>query len=142
MPARRKLTLSDPELLLALEQGQSTLDVARAHSVPHQAVQWRLKHLRENLPAPAARRAEETVGKTLDAIQELLSNVATLHQLKEACERLLQSEDAAALGVGPHDYDIQVLVCRKGAPPIRRPLNELLGEKQVSTRGAPSPREA
>src|SRR5205807_117572 len=45
-----------------------------------------------------------------------------------SCERQLRGEDGQ-IDVGPHDYDMEVLVSIGGRPPVRRPLREVLGEK-------------
>src|SRR5436190_12527222 len=129
MPAHRKLLISDLELLYAIEHGRSLAQIAQEYDATPGAVRWRLRQLRGNLPAPAARRAEETVAATFDCIAELHKNHAILDQLREACLQLLEAEGGQGLDVGPHDYDIHVVVTRKGAPPVRRPLKELLGEK-------------
>src|SRR5690242_6985118 len=122
---RRPQPVSDAELLRALERGQSLAQIAQTHGVSEREVQSRLRQLRRSLEAPVAPRAEETVAP-LDGIAELHRNHAILDQLRDACLRLLEAEDGQGLDVGPHDYDIQVLVARKGGPPVRRSLNELL----------------
>jgi transposase-like protein len=130
MPARRKLTVSDPELLLALERGSTPSEIAERHGVSDDAVRWRIRQLRRNLPAPAAARAEEVVSQTLGAFEALNANVATLYALKDACLRLLEHpEDAEALDVGPHDYDLEVITTSGGGPPVRRPLRDLLNSE-------------
>jgi hypothetical protein len=128
MPAHLKLTLSDYDLLAELAQGKSQAQIAQEQDVSPQCVSDRLKRLQENLPAPAARRAEETVARTLDCIAELHASVAALHAIKASCERQLAGEDGQ-LDVGPRDYDLEVLVSTGGRPPVRRPLRDVLGEK-------------
>lgn len=124
----RPQPVSDSELLQALERGQSLARIAQERGVTERELQSRLRQLRCRLEAPAATPAEETVPR-FDGIAELRRNHAILEQLRAACLRLLATEDGQGLDVGPHDYDIQVLVARKGVPPVRRSLNDLLGEK-------------
>src|SRR5438128_1451046 len=116
MPAPLKLTLSDYDLLAELAQGKTQAQIAKEQDVSPQCVSDRLKKLQDNLPAPAARRAEETVARTLDCIAELHDSVATLHAIKASCERQLAGE-GGQIDVGPHDCDMEVLVSIGGRPP-------------------------
>lgn len=130
MPTPRKLTCPDHELLLLLESGKTRAAIARKFGVTPECVSWRLKQLRENLPAPAARRAEETVHHTLDAVAALTDNHAVLVKLKEACERILVSpDDPDAYDVGPHDYDLEVVTIGSGGTPVRKKLRDILGSE-------------
>ncbi|HEX2609516.1 MAG TPA: hypothetical protein VHK68_00805 [Gemmatimonadales bacterium] len=126
MAARRKLILSDIEILRALEAGENTETLARLHHVTPQAVRWRLKAMRKNMAAPAARRAEEAVGATLDAWRRLKDNLESLEKLKDAAEDLLESPDHDGFDVGPHDYDLEV-TCLSDGVPVRRPIRDLTG---------------
>jgi hypothetical protein len=126
MPAQRKLTLPDHELLDRLEQGETPAEIAKEFRCTAEAVRNRARVCRENLCAPAARRAEEVVASTLDAFALLGENLDTLRQLKQAAERLLQNPDGPGFDVGPHDYDLEVITAAGGGPPVRRPLREIL----------------
>jgi hypothetical protein len=129
MSTHCKLPISDAELLHALERGRSLAQIAKEQGVTEPDVQSRLGQIRRGLAVPAAAPAGEAAGP-FDGIAEVHKNHAVLDQLREACLRLLAAEDGESLDVGPHDYDLQVLVARKGAPPVRRSLNDLLGEKR------------
>lgn len=126
MPTPAKVTLSDPELLERLEQGLSLRQIARSQGVSWQALSERLKRLRDNIPAPAARRAEETVTLSLSAFEALSKSIATLQKLQDACERLLAAPDGAGFDVGPHDFDLEVTLIGDRGQPIRRPVRDLL----------------
>ena len=110
MSAPRKLLLSDPELLSAVEQGRTLAQIAQEYDVTPQAVQWRLQQLRQNLPAPAARRAEETVAVTFDCIAELQKNYLILDQLRLAC---LQRQ------IGPSVTEQKLRFCSGWGRPLR-----------------------
>jgi hypothetical protein len=125
MPTPPKATLTDPELLLQLEEGRSLSKIATSAGVTRQALSERLKRLRENIPAPAARRAEETVSLALGAFEALSGSIATLQKLQSACERLLAGADGT-FDVGPHDFDLEVTVLGDRGQPIRRPIRDLL----------------
>lgn len=127
MPARRTLTLGDYEILDLIADGLTPTQIARQHGCSAEAVRWRIRQLKKNLPAPAARRADETLEHTLNAIAELNRNHAILAQLRDACLRLLEDENGR-LDVGPHDYDLTILVSIAGGPPHRKPLSDILGQ--------------
>jgi hypothetical protein len=126
MPAPRKLTLSDVEILLALESGETTGTIAEQYGVTPEAVRDRLRRVRENLPAPAARRAEETVSHTLDAMAALEDNFAVLGALKRACLKQLGGTEEGELDVGPHDYDLEVTVLTEEGVPLKKTVRALL----------------
>src|SRR5229473_4009151 len=125
MAAPRKIALTDTDILRRLEQGDSQQEIADAAGVRREAIRQRLKTIRENLPAPAARRAEETVSLTLSAIDELRRNYATLAAVRDACLALLAADDGS-LWLGAHDYDLEVMVSTLGQPPHREKLTTLL----------------
>jgi hypothetical protein len=139
MPTPAKVTLSDPELLEALEQGRSLRAIARSQGVTWQALSARLKRLRENIPAPAARRAEETVSLSLSAFAALSGSILTLQKMQAACERLLGSaDDPLAFEVGPHDFDLEVTILGPAGQPVKRKVKELLepsGDTLISIEG-------
>jgi hypothetical protein len=132
VPAPRKITLSDHELLLALEQGETTGSIAQRCQCTAEAVRDRLRRLRENLPAPAARRAEETVAHTLDAMAALEDNFAVLGALKRACLKQLAADEEGELDIGPHDYDLEVTVVTRGGVPLKKPVRALLEGADVA----------
>src|SRR4051812_43245282 len=125
MAGVRKLTLSDYELLLALERGETTSTIAQAYDCTPEAVRERLRRLRANLPAPAARRAEETVAHTLDAMAALEDNFAVLGSLKRACLKQLEGA-SGELDLGPHDYDLEVTVLTEQGVPLKKTVRALL----------------
>ncbi len=129
MPAHPKCLLTDDELLEKKQSGQSIAAIARHAGIRPQAVTERLQRLAANLPAPAARRAEETVCHTMTAWEALEQNQAILRELRDACLKQLEGEDGV-IDVGPHDFDVEVLISRGGAPPQRVPLKSLLDENE------------
>lgn len=127
MPARPKLLISDHDLLRSLET-QTQEQVAQAHGVTSAAIRWRLAQIRKNLPAPAARRAEELVAQTVSALSTVQENLRILGALKRAALRLLEHpEMAGELDIGPHDYDLTVTTADGLGPPRPQRLHELLG---------------
>jgi hypothetical protein len=133
MPAARKLLLSDAELLDQLAKKSPTA-VARENGVGESSVRWRVKQIRQNLPAPAARRSEEIVGRTLDALAIIQDNLRILGALKRATLRLLEHPTLAGeLDLGPHDYDLEVMVADGMGPPVKRRLNEITAEGGLET---------
>lgn len=131
MPAPRKIALSDTELLALREAGHSQRDIASLAGVGREAIRQRLKTIAANLPAPAARRAEETLTLTLSAIKELRRNYDTLNAVKEACLALLTDEQGG-LWLGTHDFDLEVMVSQHGQPPHRVKLTDLLQQSEGS----------
>lgn len=125
MSAPEKLPVSDAQILEELEAGRSLRKIATTHGVTHQSLSERLRRLRENIPAPAARRAEETVSVTLSAFEALASNIATLQKLQHACETLLAGAEGT-FDVGPHDFDLEVTMIGERGQPVRRPIRDLL----------------
>lgn len=127
MPAPRTLELDDFALLDHLAQGMTPTDIGKQYHVSRQAVKWRLDALKKNLPAPAARRADETLAQTLNAIQALHRNQEILEQVRDACLRQLEGPNGA-LEVGPHETDVEIVVSVSGGPPQRKRLADLLAE--------------
>ena len=106
MPGKRKLTLSDPEILARLAAGETPQTLATAYGCTAQAVRERVKRLHENLPAPAARRAEETVSHTLDAFSAYEQSMAALLAMRDSLLLLLaHPTDERRLDLGTHDFD-------------------------------------
>jgi hypothetical protein len=127
MPTPPRFPLSGPELLRALEKGETPASLAEAHSVSAQCVRWHVRQLQRFAAAPAARRADELVSHTLGAFAEIAENLRCLRLLRVAClDQLQHPYDPAALDVGPHDYDLEATVSGgPGEPPLRRSIHEL-----------------
>jgi hypothetical protein len=90
-------------------------------------VRARLRVHRANLPAPAARRAEETVTHTLNAFSALEESVAILIALRDACcDELRHPDHPEQLAVGPHDFDGTVITAGEDGPPQVQNLYTLL----------------
>jgi hypothetical protein len=105
MPAPKKLTLSDAELLQALAEGKTRRQIATENGVNAECVRWRLRQLAKHLPAPAARRADDTVALTLSAMEAMRENIRLLYEMRDACTRELQGKDGR-LSVADRDADL------------------------------------
>jgi hypothetical protein len=134
VPARPKLLLSDAELLEAVA-ASTPAAVARAHGVQRSAVVWRLTQIQKNLPAPAARRSEEIVGRTLDALLIVQENLQILGALKRGALRLLEHPTMPGeLDLGPHDFDAELTIADGFGPPKKARLNQLLARSEDEER--------
>jgi hypothetical protein len=63
----------------------------------------------------------------INVVEEMRQNLDHLVALRGACLRLLASPDGAGLDVGPHDFDLEVVVSTGAGGPVCRPLREFLG---------------
>jgi hypothetical protein len=68
--------------------------------------------------------SEQSSGEILNVIEELRRNFNHLAAVRDACLRLLASPEGEALDVGPHDFDLDVVVATGSGRPTRRPLRE------------------
>jgi len=139
MTTDEKSEISDAEILERLAAGEGIAAIARSQGVTPGAIRERLRQLRERLPAvPPARapggearsptplRWVPGEARTLNAVEELQRNFDHLAALRDACLRLLASPDGG-LDVGPHDFDLDVVVTSSAGRPVRRPLREFVG---------------
>jgi hypothetical protein len=70
------------------------------------------------------RNSETTGAETLNVVEELRRNFHYLTAVRDACLRLLASPEGETLDVGPHDFDLDVVVATGSGRPTRRPLRE------------------
>lgn len=104
-----KSTLGDLEILALRERGESLTAIGKKAGISRQAVAMRLRVLRENIPAPAAARAQEAVSLSLNAFTEVTKNYETLQRLEAACLREITDEHGC-LDLRPNDWETRIRV--------------------------------
>ena len=63
-----------------------------------------------------------------NAVQELHRNFDHLTAVRDACLRLLARPEGDGLDLGPHDFDLDVVVSTGTGRPTRRPLTDFFPE--------------
>jgi hypothetical protein len=96
MPAPRKLTLTDHELLLALARGETPQTLAARYGCRPEAVRRRLKPIR-------TRQWVGTASPTVDVMARLAANLKTLEAMKWACLKQLGTDATGQMALAPRE---------------------------------------